>query len=228
MKVLFPIIFFSLICIKPSAQTIASMSATICDSIKKIEELDENELRHAQLSIYHREMVKYPTLKVDITGLNRPRQFNEYNYKINRQLLKTCPEFIDQFSLLPLSKILDVEGLFNREQYDSLESAIVEFIYLKKIDLVVITMDEVEPYQNLDEFADAQLHKLKVGARYEQGGILIVISKELNDAHIALTGSTQKFISESDCNEFLPSDLSPVTSYFKLVFNCIMDFKKKT
>ena len=175
-------------------------------------------------------MVKYPTLLVDITEINRPHQYNEFNYKINRELLKTCPLFKDQFSLIPLSKILDVEALINEQQQDSLEIAVVDFINSKKINLVIVTIDDVYPYKNLKDFAISQSEKWKIGERYERGGIIIVLSKDLNAMSITPSQQLQQTLSESDCIEIIDSVDFPFfidNSYFKGLLNCITALKVK-
>lgn len=183
-----------------------------------------------QRSIYHDEMVKYPTLIVDITDLNKPHQYNEFNYKINRQLLKTCPKYKDQFSLLPLSKILDVEGIFSKQQYDSLERAIIEFIHLKKIDLLVLSIDDLYPYEDFKSYGYNQRVNLKIGKRYERGGIIILFSKKLNEIQIELSEKTSQYLSPADCNRLIEDsikDLFNNKDYFKGIMNGIQAIKEK-
>ena len=166
---------------------------------------------------------------MDITGLNRPRQFNEFNYKINRELLKTCPVFKDQFSFLPLSKILDVEALFNQEQYDSLERALVDFIQLKKIDFVVVTIDDVFPFENIEDFVEQQTINWKIGNRYEEGGVLLAISKNLGDLSFSINKKNQSSLSDLDFQKMIHDVGSPEFqkgNYFQGLFYCI-DYLKK-
>lgn len=169
-----------------ASQTIAEISNTICDSLQSVEYTDENQLYMAQLGIYANEVMKYPTLRVDITEMNKPHQFNEFNYKINRQLIRTCPAFRDQFTLLPLSKILDLETVFNSREYDSLESAAVSFVNALKMNLVIVSLDDPFPFKDLSTYAKAQAIKWNVGSRYERGGIFLVFSQQRNDVSIAL------------------------------------------
>ncbi len=166
------------------SQTIASISEIICDSIHEIDCRDLKTCDQLQRSIYNDEMLKYPTLVVDITDLNKPHQYNEFNYKVNRELLKSCKTYTDQFSLLPLSKILDIEGLFNKNQYDSLERIIIEFIHVRKTDLLVISMEDYFPYNSSKEFIDATFDNWNVGKRYANGGIIIFLSKKNNEVWI--------------------------------------------
>ena len=227
--ILFTLILLAEIRIVP-AQTIKYISESICDSINKIESTSSEEMLAAQRSIYRDEMVKYPTLIVDITDLNKPHQYNEFNYKINRQLLKSCPKYEDQFSLLPLSKILDVEGLFIKNQYDSLEREIIEFIYFNKIDLVVVSIDDVYPYNDIYNFGTGHLESWKTGKRYELGGILIAFSKTLNQVSITLSEKTISVISKNDCNKIIQEIILPnfeKGDYFKGIMDCIRALKDK-
>ena len=164
------------------------MAASICDSIQQLNDLDPGEVKREQRRIYHDELTRYPTLLVDITGLNRPREFNEYNYRINRELLRTCEGYEDQFSMLPLSKILDLEGLFSESEYDSLEGLIIQFIHLKKTDLVVVTLDDPYPFQDFASFVQNKGEVWNIGGHYEKGGLMLVYSSVLK-GFTAFTGN---------------------------------------
>ena len=141
--------------------------------------------------------------------LNKPRQFNEFNYKINRELLRDCPGFINQFSFLPLTKILDVEGLFNSNQYDSLERAIIDFIITKKVDLLIVSIEDLYPYENFEEFSENQSIDWNVGSRYENGGVLIVLSKSKNESYVTINKRLKDKINEKVCDDILKNTGQP-------------------
>ena len=155
------------------------MARSICDSLEKVSHLQGEERLSEQRRIYHDELTRYPTLVVDITGLNRPREFNEYNYRINRELMRTCEGYEDQFSLLPLSKILDLEGILNEKQYDSLEGLIIQFIHIQKTDLVIVTLDDPYPFSDFDDFVKHRGETWNIGGRYEKGGLMLAYSSAL-------------------------------------------------
>jgi len=211
-------------------QTIKFISKTICDSISQLKYTGDSEMLSKQRSIYKDEMIKYPTLIVDITDLNKPHQYNEFSYKINRELLKTCPKYRDQFSLLPLSKILDVEGLFYKDKYDSLERSIIEFIHLKKIDLLIMSIDDLYPYTDIAAFGKGQSEKWKTGKRYERGGIFIVFSKELNRMNISLNLKTSSIISSEECDRIIEDIALPYFeegNYYLGIMKSIQALKDK-
>jgi len=213
-----------------NAQTIKSIAISICDSINKIECSTEKECASMQRSIYNEEMLKYPTLVVDITDLNKPHQYNEFNYKINRDLIKSCDDYIDQFSLLPLTKILDVEGLFSRQQYDSLERLIIEFIHLKKIDLVIVSIDDTYPYLDLEEYSHEILIKLKIGSRYAGGGFLLLLSKNMNIMMIKLSDKTLSIIDQEQLDHIIHESGIPEFNrkkYFNAIYQSILSIKEK-
>ena len=131
---------------------------------------------------------------------------------------------------MPLSKILDVEGLINEQQQDSLEIAIVDFINSKKIDLIILTIDDLYPYENLKEFTTGQSEKWKIGARYERGGIIVAISKKLNEINIYLSETVEQILTESECTEITVKEVIPhfdQGNYYKGILNCIGALKKK-
>lgn len=213
-----------------SAQLISSISASICDSIHQTVYTDDEEYFQAQRAIYHHELIKYPTLIVDITDLNKPRQFNEFNYKINRELLKSCSGYQDQFSLLPLSKILDLEGLLNKTEYDSLERAIIEFIHLNKMDLVVITIEDLFPYENFEVYSEGIREKWNIGARYNRGGIVVVYSKFMKDINVSLskTALTVYTASEIDLlEENIKKEITDGSKPYRHLAGLIADLKQK-
>ncbi|MEQ8324358.1 MAG: TPM domain-containing protein [Vicingaceae bacterium] len=200
-------LFLLIVCISLKSQTIASMARSICDSIQKVAYLPYEEGRKEQRRIYHDELTRYPTLRVDITGLNRPREFNEYNYRINRELLKKCDGYIDQFSLIPLSKILDLEGLLSESHYDSLEGRIIQFIYAQKLDLVVITIDDFYPHDTFDNYLLEVGKEWNIGGRYQNGGLLLAYSSVTSQIGLYTgklkTGGERLVGIESDLNELL-------------------------
>lgn len=188
---------------------------------------DEGKKYVAQLGIYSNELIKYPTLLVDITGMNRPHQFNEFSYKINRELLKTCPSFQDQFTLMPLSKILDIEGLFNDKQYDSLENILVSVINSKKTNVVLATMDDPYPYSSMSKYTTSQGKSWNVGGRYDKGGLLIVLSRNYDsiDLYIAkeLDANTESNVQELFKNINM-SDNNP--EFFKELIEALNGLKE--
>ena len=224
-------VFIFLLSLSPilsSSQTIKSISKSICDSIHAVKTETVSQKIQMQRAIYNYELVKYPTLIVDITDLNKPRQFNEFNYKINRELLRDCEGFIDQFSLLPLSKILDVEGIFTTQQFDSLERALVDFVFSKKMDLLVVTMDDPYPFDSFDDFAKGQINKWNVGRRYEKGGILMIISKKNNTWMIVPDAKGKFSLSSEKCKTVLETKGEShfeEGQFYKGVQSCIKELK---
>ena len=118
----------------------------------------------------------------------------------------------------------DVEGLFNSQQYDSLERAIIDFIISKKIDLLIVSIEDLYPYDDFEDFAVNQRIRWNVGGRYENGGILLVISKSGNNSFITINKHSKEVLNEDECLNALALNGQPEFEkgrYFKGILKSI-------
>ena len=228
MKIKLTILFLILIGFQLKSQNIDSISIQICDSIQTIskENKDTLEIIKEQIEIQNAIILNSQSL-VELTKGNAKNNINVFYYKLTRELNKHCPDYkIKNSVLLGNTSILDVESIFSRSEIDSISDLVSELRKYKKIGLLIITIDDLFPYHNFEEFAENQGNNWHIGSWQEKGGIVLVFSKSLRKVRISTSNESQKYLTDNESQQIIDSVLIPRFKEGKY-FEAVIDFIKK-
>lgn len=136
---------------------------------------------------------------------------NIYGYKLQRELRKKCPEKIIETGLyfLPSSTVVDFEKIFSLDQFKALKYQISEIRKNKDLAVLVVEIDELFPFANIEESA---LYFLKNEIPYfdlEKGKMVIVFSKNLREIQINTDTKAQQYLSDEYLQELIKQFIFP-------------------
>lgn len=136
---------------------------------------------------------------------------NVYNYKLQRELRKKCPEKIIEtnLSFLPSSIVVDFDKVFSLDQYKSLKYQISEIRKNKGLAVLVVEIDDFFPFANIEGSAS---HFLKNDIPYfdlEKGKMVIVFSKNLREIQINTNDQAQQYLSDEYLQESIQRFIFP-------------------
>ncbi len=226
------IIFLLFLGIQPRSQNIDNISRKICDSIRQIstEKNDSIEIIRRQIEIQSG-ILQDTVLLLDLSKGNVKNNINVLNYKLNRNLNRTCSDYkLKNSVLLGLTQILDVEGILTSSEIDSIENSAKDLLKQKKVRLLIVTIDNFFPYKDIYNYAKNQGNTWHIGTEYEKGGIVLILSKSLRKVQISTSHISQKYLTDIECQEIIDNTLIPRFKngeYYKAILDFIYEVKTK-
>ncbi|MGH2666641.1 TPM domain-containing protein [Flavobacterium sp.] len=195
--------------INSNAQTITDLSIKICDSIKTHKYVESDTIELKQAEIYSKLLSEY-LLKKEPKAKSFKNDYNSLNYKLTRELNKTCETYKFKNSvLLPFSNLVEIDSLFSNEQSENINKIAKEIRNKNQIQIVILSIDELYPSENIDEFSFNKLIDWKVGGVYEKSGVIIVFSKKLRLARISTTYISKKYLTDESCDKIMHEIMIP-------------------
>lgn len=105
----------------------------------------------------------------------------------------------------------DFEGIFSKDEEDTLESLLEHFEKKTTIEIAVVTVDtNMVTKENLGPIADRLLRVWGIGKITKSNGIVIVISKGYREIKISTDFGIDKYINEYDKYELIKKSFVPL------------------
>ena len=101
----------------------------------------------------------------------------------------------------------DFEHLLSNEQILDLEIIINDFRIKTKNEIVIISVNSINPYTDISNYTLDLSNYLRIGK--DGNGITLVVSKELRKVQIATGNLTEKIISDKDCDKVINEFMIP-------------------
>ena len=101
----------------------------------------------------------------------------------------------------------DFEHLLNNDQILDLEILINDYRVKTKREIVIVTVDSINPYKDLPNYTVDLSNYLGVGK--DGNGITIVVSKKLRSVQISTGIETEKIITDEDCKKVIDKLMIP-------------------
>lgn len=204
---LFSLVFFSL---NSNSQIISALAIKICDSVKSYNYMESDTIELKQAEIYSELLSEFVFNKKDFNIKNYKKDFNVLNYKLTTELNKTCESFkIKTSFILPFSNLVEVDSVFSEEQSDKINELAAELRNKNRIEILILSIDELYPYNNIDEFSFKKMEGWKIGGVYEKSGLIVVFSKKLKIVRISTTEISKKYLSDENCEKIIRDILIP-------------------
>lgn len=232
MKIRLVIIFITFIGSQVKSQNIEKFAEKICDAVSQtsMNNKDSLEVILEQVKIQNA-ILQDTTLVLDLAIGNLNNNLNVFNYKLNRTLNKSCPQYkITNSALFGLNPVLDMEGILGSSEIDSIESSTRDLRKQINVGIVIITIDDFYPYTNIGDYAKSQGNNWHMGSEYKKGGIVLVISKSLRQVQISTSHISKKYLTDEECQEIINNTLIPrfkAGEYYQAIQEFISDVKIK-
>ena len=130
-------------------------STFIQSTCKKIKELKEQDIE-GQISVVYQQGQNYIPILMNREPMDKPLQkMLSFQYKFNRELNRTCPEFKLGFKVPILARgVVDFENKFTKGEIDSLKILIDSIGAEKSIYIFLVTTDDYFPDTTLTDFSN--------------------------------------------------------------------------
>jgi uncharacterized protein len=105
--------------------------------------------------------------------------------------------------------VSDYDSVFKKEERLELGSLIEEFNIKTTRQIVVVTIDSLNPYSDIQKFATDLGNYWGVGAREKNNGLTIVLCRPERKIGIATGYGTEKILTDSICKNVIDSTMIP-------------------
>ena len=227
--ILFYLVFIS---INLSGQSISDLSLKICDSIESYHYIESDTVEFKQTEIYFKLLKDYTLTQKKLERKSFQRNFNVLNYKLTRELNKTCNSFRVKYTpLLPLSNLLEIDSIFSDEQSEKINKITKQIRNKNQLEIVILSIDDLYPENDINEFANKKLVDWNIGKNFEKSGIIIVFSKKMRQIRISTTFTSKKYLTDENCEKIISEIIIPnfkKDNYFEGIYKSLIEINKIT
>ena len=135
------------------------------------------------------------------------------NYKDETETKKQIPEFVHTeigFSLPDSIEIInDFGNVLTEFQRIKLKTLISNYINKTTKEIVIVTIDSIKPYKDIQKYATDLGNDWVIGAPKWNNGLTIVICNPCNKIGIATGGGTEKILTDEICKEIIEKTIIP-------------------
>ena len=107
----------------------------------------------------------------------------------------------DQYAIFPspIGVVSDYSNVFSQEEEDELLKILFDSKALTEKQVVIVTIDTISPYDDIQEYATELGNRWGVGSLNENNGLVVVLSKSLRKVGIATGLKTELTLTDSIC-----------------------------
>lgn len=109
----------------------------------------------------------------------------------------------------PIGYVSDFENLFTVQQINELEKRLSEYEINTKRKIAVVTVDSIEPYQNISEFTLDLANEWGVLGGDPNNSVIILLSKSIREISIVTSMETRKRLTDEICEKVITKTIIP-------------------
>lgn len=130
---------------------------------------------------------------------------NVLNYKTTRELWKNCKKYkLKHYALGSIfTRVLDIDNTLNYKEENEIELKIKNLETKKKVQLMIVTIDDLYPYKDLTEYSIEQVNSWGIGKYPVNGGIIIVLDKKDRNIRLSTDYKLKKELTNKECEEVI-------------------------
>ncbi|MDH1883166.1 TPM domain-containing protein [Empedobacter falsenii] len=202
------------------AQDYDQISKEICKSITKDQSLS-GKIKFPDF----RDFIKTDADKFLISDVN------VFQFNLQKSLIKNCTEFpfIENYSLVPFSNVVDLEKVFNREDLAKLEKQLKEIQKTSRFQLFIISTDDYFPNENITDYSFSILNN-NSSDLFQKGNMIIVFNLKSREVRISTNKIAQNIISDEFSQKLIDEIIVPNFSeekYFEGINEAIVKINEK-
>ena len=111
--------------------------------------------------------------------------------------------------LIPVGYVNDFENIFTESEIYSLEKTISDYEKKTTKEIVIVTIYEITPYQDIKNFATDISNDWSVGKEINDNGLTIVISRNLRQMRISTGLGTENILTNEICKIIIDDIIIP-------------------
>ena len=141
----------------------------------------------------------------------------------------TKASFIENYSLVPFSNIVDLEKVFNREDLAKLEKQLKEIQKTSRFQLFIISTDDYFPNENITDYSFSILNN-NSSDLFQKGNMIIVFNLKSREVRISTNKIAQNIISDEFSQKLIDEIIVPNFSeekYFEGINEAIVKINEK-
>ncbi|WP_149304994.1 TPM domain-containing protein [Pareuzebyella sediminis] len=163
----------------------------------------ENQLK-LQMKLIQEESLKNLDEKINNES-NPLSEINVLNYKTTRDLRKNCSKYKIKYYALGsiFTRVLDIDNTLNNKEEDEIELKIENLEKEKKVQLMIVTIDDLYPYEGITEYSIEQGNDWNVGKYAENGGLIVVLDKNDRNIRLSTDNKLKKELTDKECEEII-------------------------
>ncbi|MBW1618693.1 TPM domain-containing protein [Empedobacter falsenii] len=156
---------------------------------------------------------------------------NIFQFNLQKNLIKNCTEFpyIENYSLIPFSNVVDLEKVFNREELAKLEKQLKKIQKTNRFQLFIISTDDYFPNENITDYSFSILNN-NSSDRFQKGNMIIVFNLKSREVRISTNDIARNIISDDFSQKLIDEVVVPNFSeekYFKGINEAIVKINEK-
>jgi len=156
---------------------------------------------------------------------------NIFQLNLQKSLIRNCTEFpyIENYSLIPFSNVVDLEKVFNREELAKLEKQLKEIQKINRFQLFIISTDDYFPNENIIDYSFSILNN-NSSDRFQKGNMIIVFNLKSREVRISTNDIARNIISDDFSQKLIDEVVVPNFSeekYFKGINEAIVKINEK-
>ena len=187
-------------------------STFVQETCKRINQLKTKDDIEGQLNIVYEQSLAYiPTIVDNGSKDKKVQDVYKFQYRLNRELKRTCPGFILGQTPIKTQRVLDFEDKFSKLEIDSLKRLMTTIGKEKNIYIFLVTIDDYFPNNSLEEFTNRIRDSWGNGNNFEKGSVLIAISLTNREMRISTGDKSMKYLTDDECSEAIKK----MKPYFK-------------
>jgi hypothetical protein len=172
------------------------------ETCKKINQLKTKDDFEGQINIVYEQLLAYkPTIVNNGSKDKKVQDVYKFQYRLKRELQRTCPGFILGQTPIKTQRLLDFEDKFSKYQIDSLKKLMAAIGEEKNIYIFLITIDDYFPDNSLEDFTNRIRDSWGNGNNFEKGSVLIAISLTNREMRISTGDKSMKYLTDGECSE---------------------------
>jgi len=156
---------------------------------------------------------------------------NIFQLNLQKSLIRNCTEFpyIENYSLIPFSNVVDLEKVFNREELAKLEKQLKEIQKINRFQLFIISTDDYFPNENIIDYSFSILNN-NSSDRFQKGNMIIVFNLKSREVRISTNDIARNIISDDFSQKLIDEIIVPNFSeekYFEGINEAIVKINEK-
>lgn len=178
-------------------------SVLVKATCKKLSELRNPSDVMEQGRIVSEQLMTFVPVIESTQAEKRVKAAYTFQYKMHREMRRSCPGYLIDFAPNPRQRIIDYEDLFTRPEIDSLTKLLGDMSKSKKIYVFVVTIDDYFPDGTITDFSNRNRERWGPISPYKNGTVMIAISKSQRQLRVSTSSISKKYLSDEECDQIL-------------------------
>ncbi len=194
-----------------ATSAVAQDSAFVRETCQKIQALQNKKDLAAQTKIIEEQNFKFESTIAKLPKDIQVQETFRFQYKLNRQLKKSCPGFAIERVQIKGQAVIDLEEKFSKGEVDSLKRMIARIQKEKGMHIYIVTIDDLYPDTSIEYFSNRNREFWGNEYSFEKGTVMMAYSFTRRELRISTGIKSMEYLTDEECKETIDF----ITSFFK-------------